>query len=457
MMTRDLAHIAARAFNTPLLIQPRKAEIIASVLAERIGGVSPLVSVADAKAEAEETRAGRSQLLDRFDGERRGPKVVNAWGESFTQTRYLFKDGVALVTVEGTLVNRGAYIGSSSGLTSYEGVMAQLASAAADRDVTQIILDLESPGGEATGAFEMADFVAAVSAQKPVTAVVNGLAASAAYAMASGASRIVTAPSGVAGSIGVVMLHLDRSKQLEKQGVAPTLIYAGGHKVDGNPFAPLPDSVRAEFQAEIDQLYSMFVETVARGRRAMTSDAIRATEAQTYIGAAAVAAGLADDVGTLAEVFDMLKARGGPSRFGTKGSTMSHEQAPPAAETGISQAQLTAAVASARVDGAAAGGEAERARISAILDSEEAKGRESLARHFAFKTGMDAESARAALAASAVAPASAPAASPLSAAMAAQRAAHLGPGGERSPSADAGKVIDAADIYARRAAQSRGR
>lgn len=457
MTSRDLAHIASRAFNTPLLIQPRKAEVIASVLAERIGGVAPLMSVADAKVESEQAREGRSQMLDRFDGERRGPKVVDAWGDQVTQTRYLFKAGVALITVEGTLVNRGAYIGASSGLTSYEGVMAQLASAAADRDVEQIILDLESPGGEATGAFEMADFVAGVAAEKPVTAVVNGLAASAAYGMVSGASRIVTTPSGVSGSIGVVMLHLDRSKQLDKMGVAPTLIFAGGHKVDGNPFAPLPETVRAEFQAEIDQLYSMFVDTVARGRRNMTNEAIRATEAQTYIGAAAVAAGLADDVGTLADVFDVTKARGGPSRLKNKGATMSQEKVSPAAETGVSQAAHDAAVSAARAEGVAVGAEAERARISAILDSEEAKGRESLARHFAFKNGMDAEAARAALAASSVAATAPSVASPLAAAMAAQRMANLGPGGERLAVAEPARVIDAADIYARRAAQSRGR
>ena len=137
-MSRDLAHIATRAFETPLLLHPRKAEVIASVLAERIGSFAPMIDVTAARAEAEDAKAGRSQMLDRFDGERRGPKVTNAYGDSYTQTRYLYRSGAALVTVEGSLVNRGAWIGANmSGLTSYEGTMAQLASAAADPDVEE--------------------------------------------------------------------------------------------------------------------------------------------------------------------------------------------------------------------------------------------------------------------------------------------------------------------------------
>lgn len=368
MMKRDLAHIAARAFNTPLLIDPRKAIVLSSVLAEHISGMATLSDTREAQARAEETRAGRAEMLDRFDGERRGPKVTNAYGDTYTQTRYLYRDGVALVTVEGSLVNRGAWIGADSGLTSYEGVMSQLASAAADRDVRSIILDLESPGGEAVGAFEMADFVRAITDEKPVIALVNGMAASAAYAMASGAKRIVTTPSGVSGSIGVVMLHLDQSKRLEKAGVTPTLIFAGGHKVDGNPFEPLPEDVRDEFQAEVDKLYSMFVATVARGRRAMTEDAIRATEARTFIGADAVGVGLADEVGIFTEIVRSLQPRGGSSRIMSQGATMSQKEGAAGADAPVyTQAQFDAALAGARADAKKEGEESARKELCASL------------------------------------------------------------------------------------------
>lgn len=440
-MTRELANIALRVFNTPLLIHPAKAQVVASVLAEHIGGLAPMVASADlddAKQKAEEQRDGRSQMLDRFDGERRGPRVTNGYGESYVQTRYRFKDGVALITVEGSLVNRGAWIGADSGLTSYEGVKAQIASAASDPDVSRIVLDLESPGGEAVGAFEMADFVRKVAAEKEVVALVDGMAASAAYALASGASRIVTTPSGVSGSIGVVMLHLDQSAKLKKLGVAPTLIYAGGHKVDGNPFEPLPEDVRADFQAEVDQLYAMFVATVAKGREGLSKAAIRDTEARTFIGQAAVDAGLADEIGTLADVASIKAAAGGRSSKGkaamTKNAGIADDEAKftqAEYEKGVTTARLDGhadGFASGKAEGVKEGATTERKRIAGILDDDKAKGREQLARHFAFETDQSAEQALAALE-KAPAEAAKEALSPLAKAMAEQNRADLGPGG----------------------------
>lgn len=342
-MKHNLARIALQAFNEPLLMHPRKAMVVSSVLSEHMAGVAPLVDVENARAEAQFERETHSQMLDRFDGEPRGPRVKNAYGDSYIQTRYRFRKGVALITVEGSLVNRGAYIGAASGLTSYEGVTAQFAAAAADPDVKTILLDLDSPGGEASGAFELADFVHAVAQEKPVVAIVNALAASAAYAMASGATRIVMTPSGVAGSIGVVMLHLDQSRRMDQLGVTPTLIYAGGHKVDGNPFEPLPEAVRADLQAEVDQIYAMFVATVARGRSNLTEDAIRATEARTCLGAEAVEIGLADDVGTFVDIAEELQS--GMGRKFMKGATMSQadlKRSPSVASGAESRLETTA-------------------------------------------------------------------------------------------------------------------
>ena len=365
-MRQSHAALKLRVFETPLLLLPRKAAVIASVLAEHIEGVAPFadVDVASARAEAVAARDRHSAAMNRFDAEPRGPKVTNAFGESYTQTRYLFKDGVALVTVEGSLVNRGAFIGASSGVTSYEGVETQLASAAADRDVAAIVLDLDSPGGEAVGAFEMAAFVRAIAAEKPVYALVNGMAASAAYAMASGATRIMTTKSGLSGSIGVVMLHLDQSKRMEKAGVVPTLIFAGGHKVDGNPYEPLPEDVRADFQAEIDKLYGMFVATVAQGRAGLSEEAIRNTQARTFTGRDAIAAGLADEIGTLADLFSSSRRTSGlRSTQGVKMSATSNGG--PGANTGslISREEVARMIAEDRRAQTAAIGE----KIGALL------------------------------------------------------------------------------------------
>lgn len=131
-----------------------------------------------------------------------------------------------------------------------------------------------------------------------MVAVVNGMACSAAYAIASGARRIVSTPTGVSGSIGVVLLHVDYSKALDKAGVTPTFIFAGARKVDGNPYEPLSKGVKSNLQDEVDRFYDLFVSTVAQGRKGLTEKAIRGTEARTFIGQAAKDAGLVDDIGT---------------------------------------------------------------------------------------------------------------------------------------------------------------
>ena len=120
---------------------------------------------------------------------------------------------------------------------------------------------------------------------------------SAGYALASQADRILLPRTGAVGSIGVVVMHAELSGQLDQDGVRVTLIHSGRHKVDGNPYEPLPAEVRGDIQREIDVLRFLFAETVAAGRTGkLNQDAALATEAATYRGADAVTAGLADEV-----------------------------------------------------------------------------------------------------------------------------------------------------------------
>jgi len=275
----SLPHIASLVLNRPLAILPSKLETIAAVLGGRIG--------LDA--------SGLTPQASRFVGSHVDREAPGSQGSlPYRRTA----GGTALIPVIGSTVNRGAWIGASSGLISYEGLKFQLAHASQDDRTRAVLLDFECPGGEAVGAFEAAAVVRGLATMKPVVACVNGLCASAAFAMASGATRIVTTPSGISGSIGVVMLHTDVSGALAKAGVKPTLIHAGKHKVDGHPYGPLPASVKADLRAEIDGFYAAFVDCVAAGRKNLSAETIRATEARTYMGAAAVAAGLADEVGS---------------------------------------------------------------------------------------------------------------------------------------------------------------
>ena len=217
------------------------------------------------------------------------------------------------------------------------------------------------------------------------------MTASAAYALASGAQRIVATPTSLVGSIGVVMLHADYSRFLDKKGVTPSLIFAGAHKIDGNPFEPLSAGVREDLQREVNQYYDLFVETVAAGRRLVSPASIRQTEARTYIGRDAVDARLADDVGTFDDVLADLSTRGQGRitvSVPTKGKpAMESTQGAPAVDAAGTvtvtdeQRQAKKAAKKQRFDAAVAAAVAEQmksanTRLTAILASDKVKGRE---------------------------------------------------------------------------------
>ena len=282
------ARIAARAFNTPLLVEPSKAMAFLSGLGPRIlGRQVELADGVDAEdgAPSLTARAGilAGNLTERLQQHGNAP--------------YPIVDGIAVIEISGVLIHRGSWIGQSSGQTSYEGIAAQIEAAASDPAVRGIALEIDSFGGEVAGVFDLADRIRAIRGSKPVWAFVAEHAFSAGYALASQADRILLPRTGAVGSIGVVVIHADLSGQLDEDGVRVTLIHSGMHKVDGNPYEPLPENVRNDIQREIDVLRFLFSETVAAGRAGQLSqEAALATEAATYRGVDAVAAGLADEV-----------------------------------------------------------------------------------------------------------------------------------------------------------------
>lgn len=274
-----LTHIAARLFNTPLMIHPGKLNAIVAGLADRLG------VDAGSLPDAYTTASGQSG--------KGGYRVV---------------DGVAVIDVFGILAHRATLQADSSYVEGYETIAKRLDAALADRDVAAIVLNIDSPGGEVGGAFQLAGQILNARSIKPVHAVAGDLAASAGYLIASAAQSVSVAPSGQVGSIGVVTCHVDMSRALDKAGYTVTPVYAGAHKVDGSPYAPLPEDVAARMQADIDHYYAMFIDAVAAARPNLTPRAIRATEAAMFIGAKAVAAGLADRVETPDQLLSRLAA-----------------------------------------------------------------------------------------------------------------------------------------------------
>lgn len=366
-----LLHLADRALNRPLVIHPDKAAIIMDVLAGRIGIDGPDLGAMSPEA-------------SRFYGSNRREDG------SYSMNRVA--GGVAVISIVGTLVNRGAWIGASSGLVSYEGILAQVRDAKADASIHSAILDIDTGGGEAGGITAVASAIRDLAQTKRVVAVVNDTACSGGYWIASAADEIVVSETSMVGSIGVVVLHVNRAGEMQQKGWAPTFIHAGAHKVDGNSLGPLPESVRADVQQSIDALYDRFVTSVAANRGArLSADQARATEARVLHGQAAIAAGLADRFGTFESVLAELQSRRtNPGARQTRGARTSMDnQNQPGVDAGTTQAQMDAAVSNARAEGA----KSERTRISTIMDSDAAKDRPAAARHVALNSDMTADAA----------------------------------------------------------------
>ena len=392
-----LARIADRVLGRPLLLHPAKAELIASVLADRIG-VEAFIDATGLPAEFTAAATDRP-AMNRMVGEPVG------MGRGILYRRV---DGVAVVPVVGTLVNRGVAIGEDlSGFTSYESIAVQLKAALADPQVGAILLDIDSPGGEATGMFGLTQLIRTARAQKPITALVDDMGTSAAYGIAASATDVVVSPTSITGSIGVVLMHLDQSAEMALKGRKPTLIFAGAHKVDGHPFGPLSENVRADLQREVDVFYSRFVDQVSAGRPKLTGDMIRATEARIFIGSEAIDRGLADRMDT----FEATLARMASAvrvKHQQGGLLMTTQGQPDMIARADHDAAIAAARTEARAEGHAAGRtEGETAgrtaaidRVRAILTSPEAKGREGQALVFALDSDMTPEVAAKALSAS---------------------------------------------------------
>lgn len=341
-------------------------------------------------------------------------------GDGATPERkpFAFVDGMAIIPIHGSLLNR---FGSSyGGATGYNFIRTQHAAALRDPDVKGILFDVHSNGGEVAGCFETSDAIYDARGEKPTMAIIDSNGYSAAYAIASAADQVIVTPSGGAGSVGVISMHIDVSQALDNAGVKISLITSGDHKADGNPFEKLPDSVRKDVQANIDEMRGTFVNNVAK-YRGTEAKAVHDTEAKTYRGQKAVDVGFADAVMTVPQALESFStALSGANNQGLP--TMTTPTTAPAAA-----ALAAPAAAAAQTNGPTAEqirGE-EQARCQGILNAPEAKGRESLASHLAFKTNMSVADATGLLAAApaaqaAPAPAAAAAepANPLAAAMA---------------------------------------
>jgi signal peptide peptidase SppA len=281
------AHLAQALFNRPLLLHPAKAEMLMAVLAQRLG-VLDLTHVARANGEVVALEAPD------FEGEERAERKP-----------YSVVHGVAIIEISGTLVHKLGSLQPYCGMTGYDGVRACFLDAVHDPAVRGICLSIDSPGGDVAGCFDLADTIASARGRKPIHAILDESAYSAAYAIASAADRISVPRTGGVGSIGVIAMVVDLTKFLDREGVKVNVITFGAHKAEGQPFLELAPEARARFQDDIDTTGNLFVATVARNRK-LSPAAVRATEAATFQGLAGVRAGLADGVASPDAAFRTL-------------------------------------------------------------------------------------------------------------------------------------------------------
>jgi signal peptide peptidase SppA len=235
--------------STPWALMPERMSAYAAVLARSVTSETVVRAIEAGAVAGDEPGAG--------------PRSRGNSGRS---------GAIAVIPAHGPIVQRASQIGMCESGASCDMIGAQLNDAQADDSVAQILLDIDSPGGSVYGVQELAAQIAA--SKKPVIAVANSLAASAAYWLGCAASEFYVTPGGEVGSIGVWMAHQDWSKALAETGVDTTLISAGKFKVEGNPYQPLDADARAFMQSRVDDYYSAFTKGVSKGRK-VPIDAVR--------------------------------------------------------------------------------------------------------------------------------------------------------------------------------------
>ena len=219
--------------------------------------------------------------------------------------------GIAVLPLYGVVTQRGNMVDdiSGPGSTSTQQFAAVLRQMLADDTVGQILIDIDSPGGSVYGVAELASEIVKARAQKPVIAVANSLAASAAYWIGCSASEFYVTPGGEVGSIGVWQAHFDYSEALKEDGVKPTLISAGKYKVEGNPYVPLDEQAQAFMQSRVDDYYNAFVEAVAIGRGFSVNDVRTGMGEGRVLGAdAALSQNMVDGIASFDDVLAKMQA-----------------------------------------------------------------------------------------------------------------------------------------------------
>ena len=279
--------LVAEYLATPWALMPERLSAVTAVIARWSGDTRASDEVMHSVAADRNARDARRQA-----------SVSNSGG------------GIAVLPLYGIVTQRGNMVDdvSGPGTASTQQFSNLLRAALQDETVSQILIDIDSPGGSVYGVAELADEIVSARAQKPVVAIANSLAASAAYWIGCSASEFYVTPGGEVGSIGVWQAHQDYSKAMDEAGVKTTLISAGKFKVEGNPYAPLDEEAQGFMQSRVDDYYAAFTKAVAKGRGVPISQVRDGMGQGRVLGAdAALASSMVDGIATFDDVVKKMR------------------------------------------------------------------------------------------------------------------------------------------------------
>jgi signal peptide peptidase SppA len=235
-------------------------------------------------------------------------EMVSFRAKKESQDLYNLRNGIAIIPISGPLSKRMSFFSFLMGGSSFAYISKAFRSAIDDPEVEGIVLRIDSPGGTISGTEALGDLIFSARDKKPIIAFADGMMASAAYWIGSAADAIVGESTADIGSIGVLMIHQDFSKMDEKRGLKITYLTAGKYKALGNDAEPLGEFARSVFQDELDYIYEIFINTVARNRGIEGDQALDMADGRIFIGQQAKDIGLIDYVGNLNKAIELAKA-----------------------------------------------------------------------------------------------------------------------------------------------------
>ena len=215
--------------------------------------------------------------------------------------------GIATVTIHGRLTSEDSFFNKFFGITSYNEIRNAIVEAVEDEDVDRILLDIDSPGGDAKGVSELSEFIKLANERKPIDTYVSGSSFSAAYWLASASDTISGPKMSEAGSIGVIAVLMEMTELLKDQGIRVRVFRAGKYKALGNPFEKLTDAAAKIIQGKLGTMEGFFLDAVSENR-SIPRESVKSKvgEGRTFFAEEAVENGLMDEIIAFDELFSRL-------------------------------------------------------------------------------------------------------------------------------------------------------